>query len=102
MAASCSIAIRNLLAFGAILRHRPSLDQDEEVGKAAGQRQQSAPSQFGAVLMVSEGGRFSFSSEGSLHLDALSFRMVWRSARHFLQLFGSPRRRAHLWDQCFR
>lgn len=50
----------NLLAFGAILRHRPPLDQDEEVGGAAGQRQQSAPLQFGAVLMVSEGGRLSF------------------------------------------
>jgi hypothetical protein len=29
-------------------------------GKAAGQRQQSATSQFGAVLMVSGGGRLSF------------------------------------------
>ena len=63
----------NLLAFGAILRHRPPLDQDEEVG--GGGRTAAAIS----ALTIRHGfdgerGRTTFvSSEESLHLDALSF-----------------------------
>jgi hypothetical protein len=54
----------NLLAFGAILRHRPPMDQDEEVGEGGRTAAAISASQFGAVLMVSEGGRLSFYQKG--------------------------------------
>jgi hypothetical protein len=63
----------NLLAFGAILRHRPPLDQDEEVGE--GGRTAAAISDLTIRRgFDGERGRTTFvSSEESLHLDALSF-----------------------------
>jgi hypothetical protein len=54
----------NLLAFGAILRHRPPMDQDEEIGEGGRTAAAISASQVGAVLMVSEGGRFSFYQKG--------------------------------------
>jgi hypothetical protein len=54
----------NLLAFGAILRHRHPLDQDEEVGEGGRTAAAINASQFDAVLMVSEGGRLSFHQKG--------------------------------------
>ncbi len=53
-----------LLAFGAILRHRLSLDENEEVGEGGRTAAAIAASQFGAVLMVSEGGQLSFYQKG--------------------------------------
>jgi len=54
----------NLLAFGAILRHRPPMDQDEDVGEGGRTAAAISASQFGAVLMVSEGGQLSFYQKG--------------------------------------
>jgi hypothetical protein len=54
----------NLLAFGAILRYRPPSGQDEEVGEGGRTAAAISASQFGAVLMVSEGGRLSFYQKG--------------------------------------
>ena len=54
----------NLLAFGAILRHRASLDEDEDIGEGGRTAAAIAASQFGAVLMVSEGGQLSFYQKG--------------------------------------
>ena len=54
----------NLLAFGAILRHRQPIDQDEEIGEGARTSAAISASQFGPVLMVSEGGRVSFYQKG--------------------------------------
>ena len=53
-----------LLAFGAILRHHPSLDENEEVGEGGRTAAAIAASQFGHVLMVSEGGQLSFYQKG--------------------------------------
>jgi hypothetical protein len=54
----------NLLAFGAILRHRPPVDQDEEIGEGGRTAAAISASQFGDVLMVSEGGQLSFYQKG--------------------------------------
>jgi hypothetical protein len=54
----------NLLAFGAILRHRPPLDQDEDIGEGGRTAAAISASQFGDVLMVSEGGQLSFYQKG--------------------------------------
>ncbi len=54
----------SLLAFGAILRHRASLDIDEEVGEGGRTAAAIAASKFGAVLMISEGGQLSFYQKG--------------------------------------
>jgi hypothetical protein len=53
-----------LLAFGAILRHRPPVDQDEDVGEGGRTAAAIGASQFGNVLMVSEGGQLSFYRKG--------------------------------------
>ena len=53
-----------LLAFGAILRYRPSLDENEEIGEGGRTAAAIAASQFGDVLMVSEGGQLSFYQKG--------------------------------------
>jgi hypothetical protein len=53
-----------LLAFGAILRHRPPFDQDEEIGEGGRTAAAIGASQFGSVLMVSEGGQLSFYQKG--------------------------------------
>jgi len=49
-----------LLAFGAILRHRPPVDENEEIGEGGRTAAAIGASQFGDVLMVSEGGQLSF------------------------------------------
>jgi hypothetical protein len=54
----------SLLAFGAILRHRPPFDQDEEIGEGGRTAAAIGASQFGSVLMVSEGGQLSFYQKG--------------------------------------
>jgi hypothetical protein len=54
----------NLLAFGAILRHRSPMDQDEEIGEGGRTAAAISASQFGDVLMVSEGGQLSFYQKG--------------------------------------
>ena len=54
----------NLLAFGAILRHRVSLEQDEDIGEGGRTAAAIAASQYGAVLMISEGGQLSFYQKG--------------------------------------
>ncbi len=54
----------NLLAFGAILRHRSPIDQDEEIGEGGRTAAAISASQFGNVLMVSEGGQLSFYQKG--------------------------------------
>ncbi len=54
----------NLLAFGAILRHRSPIDQDEEIGEGGRTAAAISASQFGDVLMVSEGGQLSFYQKG--------------------------------------
>jgi hypothetical protein len=54
----------SLLAFGAILRHRAPFDQDEEVGEGGRTAAAIGASQFGSVLMVSEGGQLSFYQKG--------------------------------------
>jgi len=53
-----------LLAFGAILRHRVSLDENEEIGEGGRTAAAIAASQAGDVLMVSEGGLVSFYRKG--------------------------------------
>jgi len=53
-----------LLAFGAILRHRPPVDPDEEIGEGGRTAAAIGASQFGSVLMVSEGGQLSFYQKG--------------------------------------
>ena len=53
-----------LLAFGAILRHRPRVDADEEIGEGGRTAAAIGASQFGNVLMVSEGGQLSFYQKG--------------------------------------
>jgi len=54
----------SLLAFGAILSHRPPTDQYEEIGEGGRTTAAISASQFGAVLMVSENGQFSFYQKG--------------------------------------
>jgi hypothetical protein len=53
-----------LLAFGAILRHHPPVDQDEDIGEGGRTAAAIGASQFGNVLMVSEGGQISFYQKG--------------------------------------
>jgi hypothetical protein len=53
-----------LLAFGAILRHRPPVDDDEEIGEGGRTAAAIGASQFGKVLMISEGGQVSFYQKG--------------------------------------
>jgi hypothetical protein len=53
-----------LLAFGAILRHRPPEDENEDIGEGGRTAAAIGASQFGAVLMVSEGGQLSFYQKG--------------------------------------
>jgi hypothetical protein len=53
-----------LLAFGAILRHLPALDQNEEIGEGGRTAAAISASQLGNVLMVSEGGQLSFYRKG--------------------------------------
>jgi len=53
-----------LLAFGAILRYRPSADANEDIGEGGRTAAAIAASQFGTVLMVSEGGQLSFYQKG--------------------------------------
>ena len=53
-----------LLAFGAILRHRPPADENEEIGEGGRTAAAIGASQFGDVLMVSEGGQLSFYQKG--------------------------------------
>jgi hypothetical protein len=53
-----------LLAFGAILRHSPPLDENEEIGEGGRTAAAIGASQFGEVLMVSEGGQLSFYQMG--------------------------------------
>jgi hypothetical protein len=54
----------SLLAFGAILRHGPPVDQNEDVGEGGRTAAAIGASRFGQVLMVSEGGRISFYEKG--------------------------------------
>src|SRR5580692_3659387 len=53
-----------LLAFGAILRHRQQGAEDEEIGEGGRTAAAIGASQFGNVLMVSEGGQLSFYQKG--------------------------------------
>jgi hypothetical protein len=53
-----------LLAFGAILRHRPPVDENEEIGEGGRTAAAIGASQFGDVLMVSEGGQLAFYQKG--------------------------------------
>ncbi|HXR15505.1 MAG TPA: hypothetical protein VN777_04770 [Terriglobales bacterium] len=53
-----------LLAFGAILRHRSPADENEEIGEGGRTAAAIGASQFGDVLMVSEGGQLSFYQKG--------------------------------------
>jgi hypothetical protein len=53
-----------LLAFGAILRHRQQVAEDEEIGEGGRTAAAIGASQFGNVLMVSEGGQLSFYQKG--------------------------------------
>jgi hypothetical protein len=53
-----------LLAFGAILRHRPPVDENEEIGEGGRTAAAIGASQFGDVLMMSEGGQVSFYQKG--------------------------------------
>jgi hypothetical protein len=53
-----------LLAFGAILRHRQQVAEDEEIGEGGRTAAAIGASQFGNVLMVSEGGQLSFYRKG--------------------------------------
>jgi hypothetical protein len=54
----------SLLAFGAILRHVPPVEEDEEIGEGGRTAAAIGASQFGDVLMVSEGGQLSFYRKG--------------------------------------
>ena len=53
-----------LLAFGAILRHRPPVDENEDIGEGGRTAAAIGASQFGHVLMISEGGQLSFYWKG--------------------------------------
>jgi hypothetical protein len=53
-----------LLAFGAILRHRPPVDEGEDIGEGGRTAAAIGASQFGDVLMISEGGQLSFYRKG--------------------------------------
>jgi hypothetical protein len=53
-----------LLAFGAILRPGPPMDENEEIGEGGRTAAAIGASQFGYVLMVSEGGQLSFYQKG--------------------------------------
>jgi hypothetical protein len=53
-----------LCAFGAILRHHPPVDQDEDIGEGGRTAASIEASHFGNVLMVSEGGQLSFYQKG--------------------------------------
>lgn len=53
-----------LLAFGAILRHSAPVDENEEIGEGGRTAAAIGASQFGDVLMVSEGGQLSFYQKG--------------------------------------
>ena len=53
-----------LLAFGAILRHSPAVDENEEIGEGGRTAAAIGASRFGHVLMVSEGGQLSFYQKG--------------------------------------
>ncbi len=53
-----------LLAFGAILRQGSREDGDEEIGEGGRTAAAIGASQFGDVLMVSEGGQLSFYQKG--------------------------------------
>jgi hypothetical protein len=55
-----------LLAFGAILRHRLPVNEDEDVGEGGRTAAAIGASRFGHVLMVSEGGQLSFYRKGHL------------------------------------
>jgi hypothetical protein len=50
----------SLFAFGAILRHSPAVDENGEIGEGGRTAAAIGASQFGDVLMVSEGGQLSF------------------------------------------
>lgn len=54
----------SLLAFGAILRQRPQMGDDEEIGEGGRTAAAIGASQFANVLMVSEGGQLSFYQKG--------------------------------------
>lgn len=55
----------NLLAFGAILRYIPPADgHDEDIGEGGRTAAAIGASQFGDVMMVSEGGQLSFYRKG--------------------------------------
>jgi hypothetical protein len=54
----------SLLAFGAILRHSPAVDENGEIGEGGRTAAAIGASQFGDVLMVSEGGQLSFYQKG--------------------------------------
>ena len=53
-----------LLAFGAILRHSLPVDRYEDIGEGGRTSAAIGASQFGSVLMVSEGGQVSFYQKG--------------------------------------
>lgn len=57
-----------VLAFGAILRHRPSLDEpvykNDEIGEGGRTAAAIGASHFSNVLMISEGGQVSFYQKG--------------------------------------
>jgi hypothetical protein len=53
-----------LLAFGAILRHRPRLDESAEAGEGGRTAAAIEASHFANVLMMSEGGQVSFYQKG--------------------------------------
>ena len=58
----------NVLAFGAILRHRLPLnepvDENDEIGEGGRTAAAIGASHFGSVLMISEGGQVSFYRQG--------------------------------------
>jgi hypothetical protein len=53
-----------LIAFGAILRQSPRVDENEEIGEGGRTGAAITASRFGDVLMVSEGGQLSFYQKG--------------------------------------
>jgi hypothetical protein len=53
-----------LLAFGAILRYVPSVNENEEIGEGGRTAAAIGASNLGDVLMVSEGGQLSFYQKG--------------------------------------
>jgi hypothetical protein len=54
----------NLVAFGAILRQRAPVVEDDDVGEGGRTMAAIGASRFGDVLMVSEGGQLSFYQKG--------------------------------------